>query len=115
LGKMARSDVLVVLQQGTHLQVPSKVFEMLLVERPILCLSSPCATANLVSRFELGVVVSPEDPSQIANGILEAARWAARPQARRRALDTFDGRALTRQLADVFSDVAATRPRGEVV
>src|SRR5262249_19522435 len=108
LRQMARSDVLLAIQPGTALQVPGKLYEMMLFRRPILVLSDGGATAELVASRGLGLVVPNGDPDRIAEGIREARR-ASRDafDCRKRCSTTeeFDGRVLTGRLAGVFEDV----------
>lgn len=105
--------MLLVIQPDTHLQVPGKLFEYVFFQRPILALTGPGATADLVRRYGLGLVV----PADQAEGIAEAvADLHARfkqgsfgDQGFSRALEAFHGERLTEQLATVFNDAVMTK------
>jgi glycosyltransferase involved in cell wall biosynthesis len=110
LDRMARTDIFVVIQPGTILQIPSKIYEMLFMRKRILALTGGGATANLVESYGLGAVASPTDCDAIATAIgdLWDQQESQRPSDAdwRRATDTFDGRRLTGQLGDVLNKVA---------
>ncbi len=114
LERMRQADALLLLQPGTSLQVPGKLFEMLLFDKPIVALADPGETADLVHRFSLGAVALPNDPAGIA-GAIRAAISDASAEARRRlrpaALDEFSGRRLTAELASVLQTVAPARTK----
>ena len=73
LEHMAAADVLAVIQPGTSVQVPAKLFELLLFRKPILALTGQAQTADIVRTFDLGVVADPDDSQVIAAAILNAA------------------------------------------
>lgn len=107
LASMAAADVLVILQSGTQLQIPAKVFEMMLFEKPILALTDEGPTADLIRDSGVGVVVDPRSPAAIARAILKAhdhGRNSFESERRAAAIRAFDGRALSRQLANVFGE-----------
>jgi len=102
LKRMHGSDVLVLIQPGTHLQVPGKLFEMLMFRKPILALADDGATTDIINDYKLGLVTSPRDSDAITRALrtllrrnlelTQNADWSS-------ALDAFDGRHLTRKLA----------------
>jgi glycosyltransferase involved in cell wall biosynthesis len=108
LQSMQKADILVIVQPETAMQIPGKLFEMLLMRKPILALTDAGATADVVSRYSLGVVASPKDPVAIANAIrnivLNRASCAAAGWDQ--ALEAFDGERLTGLLAQQFSRVS---------
>jgi len=109
LQRMAAATVLVMIQPDNTLQIPGKLYEMLPFRKPILTLTGPGATADVVEQFGLGPVVDPNDPEAIAAGIRRAGSAAGREavtQGIERAMQAFDGRTLTRQLADQFAAAA---------
>lgn len=103
LKRVADSDIVVVLQPGTPIQVPGKLFEALLFQKPILALCDEGALAEIVQEYEIGLVVDPNNSDDIAKAIEQLhrdyeqfsthARW---DQARQ----DFDGRTITGQLAN---------------
>lgn len=107
LANMAAVDILVVIQGGTDLQVPAKLFEMIPFRKPILALTGPGPTAEIVRKYELGTVVDPNDPNAIATAIKHLAAGSIdtvdRPGARQ-ALCDYDGLRLTGKLADVLNN-----------
>jgi glycosyltransferase involved in cell wall biosynthesis len=106
LERMRRADVMLIVQPDTHLQVPSKLFEMLLCQRPILALVDEGETAQIIRRFGLGVVANPRDPESIAEAIPLAARMHPLDRAKwTLAMRAFDGRQLTGKLADCLATV----------
>jgi glycosyltransferase involved in cell wall biosynthesis len=98
LEHMAAANVLIVIQPGTSDQIPGKLYEMLMFRKPIVALSDEGATADVIREFDLGVVVPPTDPEQIAHAIL-ATSGRRRSAAWDRAIDAFDGRRLAGKLA----------------
>jgi glycosyltransferase involved in cell wall biosynthesis len=121
LAKMAAANVLVVIQGGTGLQVPAKLFEMLPFRKPILALTGPGPTAEIVRNYDLGIVVDPDDHDAIATAVTRLAAGSlkvANECGAQRAFRDFDGRQLTGKLADVLrsciqsggSAVKLTRP-----
>jgi glycosyltransferase involved in cell wall biosynthesis len=71
---LAAADVLVVLQPGTDLQVPVKLYEYLPFRKPILALAEAGAVSDLVNQGNLGFVVRPDDVSAIEHVLCELYR-----------------------------------------
>jgi glycosyltransferase involved in cell wall biosynthesis len=112
LAAMADARFLVVIQGGTDLQVPAKLFEMLPFRKPIIALTGPGPTADIVRSYNLGVVADPNDPEAIATAITRLSAnclTGACDSGVERALLDFDGRRLTGQLAHVLRNCVATR------
>jgi glycosyltransferase involved in cell wall biosynthesis len=65
LDYLSQSDVLLVVQPGTHLQVPVKLYEYMALQKPILALTPPGAVADIMTQGRLGLVASPEDSTAI--------------------------------------------------
>jgi hypothetical protein len=94
-----------VIQGGTDLQVPAKLFEMLPFEKPILALTGAGPTADIVRNYNLGIVADANDHDSISDAITRlSAGWTNgnRDLGAQRALHDFDGRRLTGQLAQIF-------------
>lgn len=100
--RLASSDLLLLIQTGTDLQIPRKIYEYVAVGRPILTLTSGGATRNLVRREGLGWLVGPDEPERIKELLLRAARRSL-PSPPRRP-DRFDFRHLTERLASVLEE-----------
>jgi glycosyltransferase involved in cell wall biosynthesis len=108
LRRMARADVLLLVQPGTDLQVPGKLFEMLLFRKPIVALAEAGATADIIDTYRLGVVVSGHDAEAIARGIQAVVQQP--PQAEwDRACADFDGRQLTGELGCLLDELYAQK------
>jgi glycosyltransferase involved in cell wall biosynthesis len=107
LEHLAAADVVAVLQPGTTLQVPAKLFELLLFRKPVLALTGAGATADIIQDFHLGMVADPEDRQAVAGAILRAAGkpWGCGDHGWDSALKAFDGRRLTGELAQVLDSL----------
>ena len=69
LKRMAQADVLIILQGGTSLCIPAKLYEYMALSKPILGLTPDGATADLIRTYPAGRVVGTEDPAKIATTI----------------------------------------------
>jgi glycosyltransferase involved in cell wall biosynthesis len=110
LQEMGRYDCFIVVQPDTPLQVPSKLYEMMMFSKPIIALTGNGETADLVTKYHLGFVADPSDVAQIANCLRVLARSESTfcDAARKHALCDFDGEKLTGQLAQIFSSLVET-------
>lgn len=105
LQHLAHADILIVIQPGTGLQIPSKIFELLALRRPILALTHAGATYDLVRQFDLGEIADPNHPADIGGAICRLQERATTSQHSPHwdaAWKTFDGRELTLQLSQVL-------------
>jgi len=103
---LARAQALLIIQPGTDLQVPSKLFEYIYLGRAILALAPPGATADIVLEHNLGIVADPESETGIADGLSRMLREWKSFQADAPARARYDGRVLTGELARVFAGLA---------
>jgi glycosyltransferase involved in cell wall biosynthesis len=69
LKTLAASHALIVIQPGTSLQVPAKLYECVGLRRPILALADEGGVARVARESGLGHVVSPADVPGIARAI----------------------------------------------
>ena len=69
LKALAASHALVVIQPGTSLQVPAKLYEYVGLRRPILALADEGGVARVARESGLGRVVSPADVPGIARAV----------------------------------------------
>ncbi len=69
LRAIAASDLLLVIQPETSLQIPGKIFEYIMLEKYILALADDGATSNIVQNYELGLVAKPMDIHAIKNAL----------------------------------------------
>lgn len=67
LNHMAGSDVLLIIQPATKLQIPAKIFEYIAVGKTIFAITGEGATADLVKHENLGIVANPENIEEIEN------------------------------------------------
>jgi glycosyltransferase involved in cell wall biosynthesis len=106
---LAESDVLIVIQPGTSLQVPVKLYEYLPFRKPILALAPKGAISTIVEPAGLGVVVDPEDVDGIEDALCELYEHRESLSERYRAnpayIARFDGVAVSRQLQGVLESV----------
>ena len=105
---MAESDVLIVIQPMSTLQVPAKLYEMLVFRKPILVITKDGATADLIKEFDIGLIADPMDPLKIASAIRELDSQTKNNSIRGdwdRAIRTFDSKNLTSRLVNVMTKV----------
>jgi glycosyltransferase involved in cell wall biosynthesis len=108
LRRMAEANLLLAIQPGTDRQVPGKLFEMMLFRKPIVALTDAGETSEIITRYELGQVADPKIVPDIATAIQRAGHHPAiASEGWKIAMATYDGRALTQRLADVFRAVSA--------
>lgn len=69
LAMLAASHVLVVIQPGTALQIPAKLYEYVGLRRPILALTDEGGVARVARDSGLGVVVPAIDATGIASAV----------------------------------------------
>ena len=88
-------------------KLSGKCFEYLNMQKPILCLTVPGITADLLTESGLGVSVDPSDAAAIAAALrrLYAERAQAKP-GNPEVVARFDRRRLTERLAVIFEQVA---------
>jgi glycosyltransferase involved in cell wall biosynthesis len=106
-----QSDVLLMCAitqpSGQGEKFPAKGFEYLYLRKPVLCLSAPGVTTELLARSGLGTVVDPADLAGI-KAALRAFYDRRHQPARGDAafIARFDRRRLTEQLAGIFDTLA---------
>jgi glycosyltransferase involved in cell wall biosynthesis len=115
---MHACDLLVVINYERYATlIPGKLYEYWAVGGPpILLLSCPGAAASLVEQHSLGVTVDPSDVGGIQDAILTAYRRksSGRPlRIKTDGIEPYDRRALTGQLAQLLSRLAAPQPASE--
>jgi glycosyltransferase involved in cell wall biosynthesis len=71
LKALSSSDVLLLIQPDTDLQVPSKLFEYMAIGKPVLALADSGATSDIVQEYGNGMVVKPNDVIAIKNAIIK--------------------------------------------
>ena len=114
---LAASHALVVIQPGTVLQVPAKLYEYIGLRRPILALADEGAVPRVVREAEAGVCAPPRDVNAIANALSKLYTRVTKDGGRtaqggRRTV--FDARHqfdLMKQVVEGLVATAATPPR----
>jgi glycosyltransferase involved in cell wall biosynthesis len=115
---LSRSAVLLLIQASddTRSLIPAKAFEYLRIDRPILALTPPGATADLVKGMDHCYVVNPVDELHLRRVVTDLhALWRRSPGSLRvsRPIERFARRRLAAELAIVFGDIS--RPRRSTV
>lgn len=106
LAKMVKADYLLVLQASFRLQIPAKIYEYIVANRPLLVIGGEGATENLVTRSNLGRCC----PDQVGSlketlmALLSDGQIIRPPSPSDTA--QFGYRELTGKLANLFGAVA---------
>ena len=106
LAEMRRASALVILQGGTSMAIPGKLYEYLAAGRPILALCEDGEMGALIREQGAGLVVPPENDAAIRDALLTLL---ATPEARwpRAAPASYDGRVRAAEMAAVIESVCA--------
>ncbi|QDU41917.1 D-inositol-3-phosphate glycosyltransferase [Symmachiella dynata] len=110
LRRMAAADLLLLIQPGTDLQIPGKLFEMLPFRKPILAVAHAGATADVINQYQLGAVATDHTPQAMATVLENLIQHRQRSDADLRwdkAIHDFDGRTLTAELAATLNAVTS--------
>ncbi len=113
---LAESDVLFLCQipvyESATTKLSGKLFEYLYMRKPILALTLPGLTTDILSRSGLGVAVDPDDRPGIKKALRDLyLRWregGRRPDADEAYIATFDRARQTERLAGLFDRFAGT-------
>lgn len=113
LRRLQESDVLLMCQlrhpAGGGEKLSGKCFEYLRVDKPILCLTVPGLTADLLAESGLGTVVDPADVAGIKTAIRQLYAQRREPVRGNAALIArFDRRHLTQRLVAIFDELCDT-------
>ena len=114
---LAESDVLFLCQipvyESATTKLSGKLFEYLYMRKPILALTIPGLTTDILSRSGLGVAVDPTDQAGIKKALRDLyLRWregSRRPDADEAYIATFDRARQTERLAALFDRFAGSR------
>jgi glycosyltransferase involved in cell wall biosynthesis len=109
--QMMAASALLLLQPGTTVSIPGKLYEYFAASRPILSLSEDGELSDLVTRSGIGVVVSPRDDAAIESGLMRVIELAAGPVAAP-AADLFDGNRTAADAAAIIAGLARRRTAG---
>jgi len=98
----AASDAFWILQPGTAIQVPSKLYEVIPYGRPLLFVGSEGEASEIVRQYGLGLAANPANPHHVAAAIrtlLANKAHAIDPNGWRRAINDFNGRVIADKYA----------------
>ncbi len=70
LNYIAQADIALILQQGTSLQIPGKLFEYMAMKKIVFALADNGATKDIINEEKLGIVVNSDDLDGIKNALL---------------------------------------------
>jgi glycosyltransferase involved in cell wall biosynthesis len=114
---LADSDVLFLCQipeyESAGIKLPGKLFEYLYLRKPVLALTLPGVTTDILQRAGLGVVINPNDVSGIKEALRDlygqwrTQQWRFVPDEV--FINTFDRARLTERLAVIF-EMVTNRP-----
>jgi len=99
---LREADVLLLLQPEAPLQIPSKVFDYLVTGKPILALVGAGATADFVSKAQIGLTVDPLDSLQIRAALAQLLTGGYETRPNWEYLAEFSGERLSRRLEDLL-------------
>lgn len=89
--------------------IPGKLFEYVAACRPIFALADPGATADIITKGRLGLVISVNDVAACKAALEKvlASTVPERLNADESYLSQFDRRVITAQLAELFDDLSS--------
>ena len=105
LRKMVDVDGFLLIQPETAIQVPGKLFEMILFRKPIAAVTCKGAVADIVEKYKIGEVSTATCPNSIADSIQRLVEAKNHTGNWSGAIADFDGCKLTRQLAENINSV----------
>ena len=114
LREMRRASALVILQGGTAMAIPGKLYEYLAAGRPLLALGEPGEMTQLVRAHRLGVTALPGDVTEIERALATLLAWSRRPFTPARP-SLYDGRLRAAEMAAILERVIPARVPADVV
>jgi glycosyltransferase involved in cell wall biosynthesis len=103
LREMISASCLLLLQPGTTVSIPGKLFEYVTAGRPILALAEEGETSDIVRESGRGIAVLPDDQPEIERAIEQLLLASASAQLA--TIAAGDGELRTRELAQVLESV----------
>jgi hypothetical protein len=109
LREMLSASCLLLLQPGTTVSIPGKLFEYFASGRPILAVAEEGETSDLVRASGRGLAVLPDDQAGLEHALetLVRGRFAAGPPQP----ELFDGEVRTSELIAVIEGASRRRAR----
>jgi glycosyltransferase involved in cell wall biosynthesis len=111
ISAMASASCLLVLQPGTTVSIPGKVYEYLALGRPILSLSEEGELSDLVRRSGIGVAVGSHDSLAIEAALRQVVALAQNATLPSVPMHFYDGSRGAEQAAAILCEVADARSR----
>lgn len=108
LREMLGASCLLLLQPGTTVSIPGKLFEYMAAGRPILAIAEAGETADLVRASGCGLAVLPDDQPGIERALESLIRQGTAAKAAPPA-ELFDGRVRTSELVAILERVVGER------
>ena len=103
LDKLSRSDIFLLLGNNNHQQIPSKIYDMLMFDTPILVVEADGSSRRFVEKFDLGLAVDGNDPAEFADAVSELlSRQDHASESRKDARQRYDYLHLTESLSDLL-------------
>jgi glycosyltransferase involved in cell wall biosynthesis len=109
IDQMAAASCLLVLQPGTTVSIPGKLYEYLAVGRPVLALSEEGELSDLVRSSGVGIAVRPADSSAIEAALERVIALERDEPVRRPPAYLYDGNQSAGEAVDVLGKVAQKR------
>jgi glycosyltransferase involved in cell wall biosynthesis len=111
LGYLSMADVLILIQPNTNTQIPSKLYEYIYLEKPIISVTNKDgALGRMILNNKLGMVFEPGDHKGLSTCLthmVHAKKAGNQILAEYgKTKDKFDARYVTRQLSERLTSVA---------
>jgi glycosyltransferase involved in cell wall biosynthesis len=100
---LLQSDVLLLFQQGTSLQVPRKLYEYVAMKKPVVAICGDGETKEIIDKNDFGLTAC-DDISEIQKVILKMVNSYSY-SVNDVALNSYDNRKLSYELEQVFSEI----------
>jgi glycosyltransferase involved in cell wall biosynthesis len=110
VSRLYRSDVLLLIEPGRTLQVPSKMYEYIRVGKPVFgIVEKESIVAEMFAKNDIGFVSQPNNIKSIKTKLLELYRLykanELAPALKPSLVERFDGKQLTKQLAITMNEL----------
>lgn len=107
LERMASADVLVNVQPGTKTQVPSKLYDYLALNRPILNITpADGALGRMVKRYGFGELFEFSESGRLADHLRQVRQELTSERTEYPLRDEFDVRSITERMVGLCRDAA---------
>ncbi len=111
LEHMVASDILVIIQQDTKTQIPSKIYEYIYLNKPILTISSrDGALGKMIEKYEFGDIFEPHDTEGLAEYLAQKVSDKEKSGTLRvnyEHREGFDVRNIATRLEKIIEDICA--------